>query len=67
MSTKTYEVYGCVEDSEIFLGASGMLQIAIVTANNNLGTARYTKVVIYEAVQENNGPVKREPIQILSA
>ena len=66
MITKTYEVYGCVGASEIFLGASDMLQIATVTAYNNLGTARYTKVVIYEVVRDTESPEKREQVQILT-
>lgn len=67
MITQMYEVYGCVGEREIFLGASDMLQIATVTANNNLGSARYMKVVIYEVAKDDDVTTKREQIQIMTA
>lgn len=67
MRTKVYEVYGCVGDSEIFIGSSELVQIATVIANNNLGTARYMKVVIYEVAKDDDVTTKREQIQILPA
>ena len=63
MRTKTYEVYGCIGNAEIFIGSSDLIQIATVTANNNLGSARYTTVVIYEVVQENGFVINRQCIQ----
>lgn len=63
MRTKSYEVYGFIADSEIFIGASDMVQIATVIANNNLGSARYMTVVIYEVVKENDVVIKRDCIQ----
>lgn len=65
MRTKIYEVYGCIGDSEIFIGSSDMVQIATVIANNNLGSARYMTVVVYEVVKENDVVIKRDCIQRL--
>ncbi len=66
MRTKIYEVYGCVDDAKIFIGSSDILQIAVVTANNHLGSARYMSVLIYEIVKEDDEIISRDIIQQLS-
>lgn len=63
--TNSYDVFGCVGDAEIFLGSSDMLQIAVLTANNNLGPTRYQSVVIYDVKKENEEIVSREVVQRL--
>ena len=63
MRTKIYEVYGCIGDAEIFIGSSDLIQIAMLTANNNLGSARYMTVVIYEIVKEDDVIIDRQCIQ----
>ena len=55
----SYEVYGIVDTREIFCGVTDMDTIAYAIANNNLGTARYPKTVIYKVIKRNNREVER--------
>ncbi len=65
MRTKIYEVFGCVGDAEIFIGSSDTLQIAVVTASNNFGPARYLSVLIYEVLKEDDEIISRDVVQRL--
>ncbi len=55
----SYEIYGIVDTREIFCGATEMPEIAYAIANNNLGTARYAKTLIYKVVKNDDVVVER--------
>ncbi len=64
---KTYfNVYGVVEDREIFVGQADTEQIATVIANNNLGSDRYFTVLIYEITENDKEVINRNCIARLN-
>lgn len=67
IKTVSYEVYGVVDDREIFVGAADLPLVADCIANNNLGSAKYPKTVIYEITKENEQILDRKITQEFDA
>lgn len=63
----SYEVFGIVDTREIFVGSSDLPLVAECIANNNLGSAKYPKTIIYEITRENDHILEQKIIQEFSA